>query len=65
MTTTTHITASCLITTLAIKSGLRPVEGLLAVAAASLVSHFIIDPIPHGFIAHPHTLFKKFLPTYF
>jgi hypothetical protein len=65
MTTTTHITASCLITALAIKSGLNPVEKLLAVAAASLVSHYIIDLIPHGFVAVPNTLFKKFIPTFF
>ena len=65
MTTTTHITASCLITALAIKSGLGPVEKLLVVAAASLVSHFIIDLIPHGFIAVPNTIFKKFIPTIF
>jgi hypothetical protein len=65
VTTTTHITASCLITALAIKSGLGPVEKLLVVAAASLVSHFIIDLIPHGFIAVPNTIFKKFIPTIF
>ena len=33
--------------------------------AASLASHFIIDLIPHGFIAHPNTIFKKFIPTFF
>ena len=65
MTTTTHITASCLITALAIKSGLGPVAKLLVVAAASLASHFIIDLIPHGFIAVPNTIFKKFIPTFF
>ena len=65
MTTNTHITASCLIAALAIKTGLNPGEKLLAVAAASLASHFIIDLIPHGFIAHPDTIFKKFIPTFF
>lgn len=65
MTTTTHITASCVIAALAIKSGLGPVEKLLVIAAASLASHFIIDLIPHGFIAHPDTIFKKFIPTFF
>jgi hypothetical protein len=65
VTTTTHITASCVIAALAIKSGLGPAEKLLAVALASLASHFIIDLIPHGFIAHPDTIFKKFMPTFF
>jgi hypothetical protein len=65
MTTNTHITASCVIAALAIQSGLGPGEKLLVVAAASLASHFIIDLIPHGFIAHPDTIFKKFIPTFF
>jgi hypothetical protein len=65
MTTTTHISASCVIAALAIKSGLGPVEKLLVVAAASLVSHYLIDLIPHGFIAVPSTIFKKFIPTVF
>jgi hypothetical protein len=63
VTTTTHISASCLITVLAIKSGLDSIEKLLVVAAASFVSHFIIDLIPHGFIADPSTIFKKTMPT--
>jgi|GEM_PF-670203 len=65
VTTNTHITASCVIAALAIKSGFGPVEKLLVVAAAALASHFIIDLIPHGFIAHPKTIFKKFIPTFF
>jgi hypothetical protein len=63
MTTTTHISAACVIAALAVKSGLESMEKLLVVAAAALVSHFVIDLIPHGFIAHPDTIFKKFLPT--
>ena len=63
MTTTTHITASCLITVLAIKSGLDSIEKLLVVALASFVAHLIIDLIPHGFIADPSTIFKKIMPT--
>jgi hypothetical protein len=65
MTTTTHISAACVITALVLKSNLDSLEKLLVVAAAALVSHFIIDLIPHGFIAEPSTIFKKFLPTLF
>lgn len=63
MTTTTHISAACVIAALAVKSNLDSMEKLLVVAAASLASHFIIDLIPHGFVADPNTIFKKIMPT--
>jgi len=63
MTTTTHISSACIITVLALKSGIDTAEKFLIVACASFVSHLIFDIIPHGFIATPHTIFKKILPT--
>lgn len=63
MTATTHISAACFIAALAVKSNLDSMEKLLVVAAASLASHFIIDLIPHGFVADPHTIFVKIAPT--
>jgi hypothetical protein len=65
MTTTTHISASCVIAALAIRSGLDSIEKLLVVAATAFAAHFILDLIPHSFIAAPHTIFKKVLPTIF
>jgi hypothetical protein len=63
MTTTTHISSACIITVLAIKSGIDTAEKLLIVACASFVAHLMLDIIPHGFIAEPHTIFKKIIPT--
>ena len=63
MTTTTHISSACIITVLAIKSGIDTVEKFLIVACASFVAHLILDLIPHGFIAEPETIFKKTIPT--
>jgi hypothetical protein len=62
MTTNTHISAACVIAVLTAKSALGYGEQLLVVAAAALASHYI-DLIPHGFVAHPDTIFKKFTPT--
>ncbi|MCP4716492.1 MAG: hypothetical protein GY868_15335, partial [Deltaproteobacteria bacterium] len=36
---------------------------LLGVTAGTLCSHFLLDFIPHGFIATPKTIFKKTVPT--
>jgi hypothetical protein len=63
VTTTTHISSSCIITALAVKSGLDTWEKFFIVACASFVAHFLLDIIPHGFIAEPHTILKKVLPT--
>ena len=63
MTTTTHITSSCIVTVLAVKSGIDTAEKFLIVACATFAAHLILDIIPHGFIATPHTIFKKTVPT--
>ncbi len=63
MTTTTHITSSCIVTVLAVKSGIDTAEKFLIVACASFAAHLLLDIIPHGFIAEPHTIFKKLIPT--
>jgi hypothetical protein len=63
MTTTTHISSACIITVIAVKSGIDTAEKFLIVACASFVAHLMLDIIPHGFIAAPHTIFKKILPT--
>jgi len=63
MTTTTHISSACIITVLALKSGIDTAEKFLIVACASFVAHLIFDIIPHGFIATPDTIFKKLTPT--
>ena len=63
MTATTHIAVSCLITTLTIQTISNDPQRFVIVAGASLLSHFLLDLIPHGFIAKPTTLFKKLWPT--
>ena len=63
MTATTHITVSCLVTTLTIQTTTDNLYRFSIVAGLSLVSHFILDLLPHGFIAKPETLFKKLWPT--
>jgi len=63
MTTTTHISSACIISVLAIKSGIDTLEKFLIAAGASFAAHFLLDTIPHGFIAEPHTIFKKIIPT--
>ena len=65
MTTTTHISASCVIAALAVRSGSIPFEKLLVVAATALVAHYIIDLIPHGFIADPTYHLQKVHADYF
>ncbi len=63
MTTTTHVTTSCLITLVTIHSRMDSLEKLLIAAGVSFISHLILDCIPHGFIADPKTIFKKAMPT--
>ena len=63
MTTTTHVTASCLITVFTIQSGMDTVQKAAVVTAGSLLAHLILDILPHGFIATPSTIFKKVIPT--
>lgn len=63
MTATTHITVSCLITSLTVQTASGELQKYAIVTGLSLISHFILDLLPHGFIAKPNTLFRKLLPT--
>jgi hypothetical protein len=63
MTTTTHIAASCFITVLIIPSPIDDLHKAVIVSAGALFAHFVLDALPHGFIAKPSTLFKETLPT--
>jgi len=63
MLPTTHIAASCLLTACAVTSNTDRVPTLLVLTAGSLLLHFAMDLVPHGFITTPLTIFKKFLPT--
>ena len=63
MTATTHITVSCLITTLTVQTASGELQRYAIVTGVSLLSHFILDLLPHGFIAKPNTLFRKLWPT--
>ena len=38
-------------------------QKIIAVTGGSLLAHFVLDIVPHGFIATPSTLFKKVVPT--
>lgn len=63
MVPTTHIAASCLLTVYTIQSSADDFTKLLTVTAGSLLAHLVLDLVPHGFIATPYTIFKKFIPT--
>lgn len=63
MTATTHITVSCLITTLTVQTSSGGLKRYAIVTGVSLLSHFLLDLLPHGFIAKPTTLFRKLWPT--
>ena len=63
MTATTHISVSCLITTLTVQTVTNDLQRFSIVAGLSLLSHFMFDLLPHGFIAQPTTLFRKLWPT--
>jgi hypothetical protein len=63
MTVTTHIAASCLLTAYTLKTGMGEGEKVLVLSLGSLLLHYLLDLVPHGFIATPWTLFKKFIPT--
>ena len=63
MTATTHITVSCLVTTLTFQTTTDNLYRFSIVTGVSLLSHFVLDLLPHGFIAKPTTLFKKLWPT--
>ena len=65
MTSTTHISVSCLITTLTLQTASGDLKRYAIVTGVSLLSHFILDLLPHGFIAQPTTLFRKLWPTLF
>ena len=63
MTPTTHIASSCLLTTVMLNSGAGEAVVFAVLSIGSLALHFLLDCIPHGFIATPWTIFKKFTPT--
>jgi len=63
MLPTTHIAASCLLTSYTINSGMGPVPQAAVLSGGSLLLHYALDTIPHGYIATPDTIFKKVLPT--
>ena len=63
MTTTTHIAVSCFITALSIPSPVDNSLKAVIVSAGALFAHFLLDAVPHGFIAKPATLFKEIIPT--
>jgi hypothetical protein len=63
MTTTTHIAVSCSITVLIIPFTINDFLKAVLVSAGALCAHFILDALPHGFIAKPTTIFKEALPT--
>ena len=63
MTTTTHIAVSAFITVCIIDSPLDDSLAAAVVAAGALCSHFVLDALPHGFIAKPTTIFKEAMPT--
>jgi len=63
MTTTTHIAVSCSITVCIIPSSNNDLFKAVLVSAEALFAHFLLDALPHGFIAKPTTIFKEALPT--
>jgi hypothetical protein len=63
MLPTTHIAASCLLTAYTINSDTGTFSQLMILSGGSLLLHFALDLIPHGYIATPETIFKKTLPT--
>jgi hypothetical protein len=63
MTTTTHIAVSCSITVCIIPSSIDDSLKAVIVSAGALCAHFLLDALPHGFIAKPTTIFKETLPT--
>lgn len=63
MVPTTHIAASCLLTVYTVHSSADDLTKLVTLTAGSLLVHLVLDLIPHGFIATPHTIFKKLIPT--
>ncbi len=63
MTSTTHVSSSCLIAVVTLQSGLDNVQKIVTVAGSSLLLHLILDILPHGYIATPATIFKKVVPT--
>jgi len=42
---------------------MEPGAQLLTLSGGSLLLHFALDIIPHGYIATPQTIFKKAVPT--
>lgn len=63
MMPTTHIAASCLLTVCTVNSGLASIPSLAVLTGGSLLLHYGLDTIPHGYVATPQTLFKKAVPT--
>ena len=63
MLPTTHIAASCLLTAYTINSDTGTFSQLMILSGGSLLLHYAIDIIPHGYITIPDTIFKKLIPT--
>jgi hypothetical protein len=63
VTPTTHIAAACVLTVAAVRLDIDPVARYGLAAAGSLLLHLLLDIVPHGFIATPQTIFKKWMPT--
>jgi hypothetical protein len=63
MTPTTHIASSCLLTTIMLRSGAGEAVMFAVLSIGSLVLHFVLDCVPHGFITTPWSIFKKLVPT--
>jgi len=63
MLPTTHIAASCLLTAYTLHSGMDTFPQVLVLSGGSLLLHYTLDVVPHGYIATPDTIFKKLIPT--
>ncbi len=63
MMPTTHLAASCLLTVYTLNSGMDTFPQVLVLGVGSLLLHYALDLIPHGYIATPETIFKKLIPT--
>lgn len=63
MLPTTHIAASCLIAAGIDGAGLGTGWSWGLAVAGGFSAHLALDLVPHGFIATPDTMFRKFWPT--
>lgn len=63
MLPTTHIAVSCLIAAGIDAAALGPGWSCGLAVAGGFSAHLALDLVPHGFIATPDTMFRKFWPT--